>query len=27
MGRRHISTTALYCEVSEDMLRWAVELV
>jgi len=27
MGHRHISTTALYCEVSEDMLRAAVELV
>ncbi len=27
MGHQHISTTALYCEVSEDMLRNAVELV
>jgi integrase/recombinase XerD len=27
MGHQHISTTALYCDVSEDMLRNAVELV
>ena len=27
MGHKHISTTALYCEVSDDMLRNAVELV
>jgi site-specific recombinase XerD len=27
MGHKHISTTALYCEVSDDMLRSAVELV
>jgi len=27
MGHQHISTTALYCEVSEDMLRNAVEVV
>jgi integrase/recombinase XerD len=27
LGHQHISTTALYCEVSEDTLRNAVELV
>jgi site-specific recombinase XerD len=27
MGHRHIGTTALYCDVSEDTLRNAVELV
>jgi len=27
MGHQHISTTALYCEVSDDMLRSAVETV
>jgi integrase/recombinase XerD len=27
MGHQHISTTALYCEVSDDMLRNAVEIV
>ncbi len=27
MGHQHISTTALYCDVSDDMLRNAVELV
>jgi integrase/recombinase XerD len=27
MGHQHISTTALYCEVSDDMLRNAVEAV
>jgi integrase/recombinase XerD len=27
MGHRHIGTTALYCEVSEETLRNAVELV
>ena len=27
MGHQHISTTAIYCEVSDDMLRNAVELV
>ena len=27
MGHGHISTTALYCEVSDDTLRNAVELV
>jgi integrase/recombinase XerD len=27
MGHQHISTTALYCDVSEDVLRNAVELV
>ncbi|MGA8434109.1 MAG: site-specific integrase, partial [Methyloceanibacter sp.] len=27
MGHKHISTTALYCDVSDDMLRNAVELV
>ena len=27
MGHRHIGTTALYCEVSDTMLRNAVELV
>ena len=27
MGHQHISTTALYCEVSDDLLRNAVELV
>jgi integrase/recombinase XerD len=27
MGHRHISTTALYCDVSDDILRNAVELV
>lgn len=27
MGHRHIATTALYCEVSEDVMRNAVELV
>ena len=26
MGHRHISTTALYCEVSDDIMRNAVEL-
>ena len=25
MDHQHISTTALYCEVSDDMLRNAVE--
>jgi integrase/recombinase XerD len=27
MGHRHIGTTALYCEVSDDTLRNAVELI
>ena len=27
MGHRHIGTTALYCEVNEDLMRNAVELV
>ena len=27
MGHRHIGTTALYCEVSEEVMRNAVELV
>jgi integrase/recombinase XerD len=27
MGHRHIGTTALYCDVSEDTLRNAVEFV
>lgn len=27
MGHRHIGTTALYCDVSDDILRNAVELV
>jgi len=27
MGHRHIGTTALYCDVSDDQLRGAVELV
>jgi integrase/recombinase XerD len=27
MGHKHISTTALYCDVSDEMLRSAVELV
>ena len=27
MGHKHIGTTALYCDVSEDLLRNAVELV
>jgi len=27
MGHQHISTTALYCEVSDDTLRNAVEMV
>jgi integrase/recombinase XerD len=27
MGHRHIGTTARYCDVSEDTLRNAVELV
>jgi integrase/recombinase XerD len=27
MGHRHIGTTALYCEVSDDVMRSAVELV
>jgi integrase/recombinase XerD len=27
MGHRHIGTTALYCEVSEEIMRSAVELV
>jgi integrase/recombinase XerD len=27
MGHKHISTTALYCDVSDDMLRNAVEVV
>jgi integrase/recombinase XerD len=27
MGHRHIGTTALYCEVSDAMMRNAVELV
>jgi integrase/recombinase XerD len=27
MGHRHIGTTALHCDVSEDILRNAVELV
>lgn len=27
MGHRHIGTTALYCEVSEDVMRNAVELI
>ncbi len=27
MGHKHIATTALYCDVSEEMLRNAVELV
>jgi hypothetical protein len=25
MGHRHIGTTALYCDVADDMLRSAVE--
>ena len=27
MGHKHIGTTALYCEVSEEIMRSAVELV
>jgi integrase/recombinase XerD len=27
MGHRNIATTALYCEVSEEVMRNAVELV
>jgi integrase/recombinase XerD len=27
MGHKHISTTAIYCEVSDDLLRNAVEIV
>ena len=27
MGHEHIGTTALYCDVSKDALRNAVELV
>ena len=27
MGHKHISTTALYCDVSEDLLRNAVEVI
>jgi site-specific recombinase XerD len=27
MGHKHIGTTALYCEVNEDLMRNAVELV
>ena len=27
MGHRHIGTTALYCDVAEDVMRGAVELV
>lgn len=27
MGHRHIGTTALYCEVSDDVMRNAVELI
>ena len=27
MGHRHIGTTALYCDVAEDVMRNAVELV
>ena len=27
MGHRHIGTTALYCDVSDEQLRNAVELV
>jgi len=27
MGHKHISTTALYCDISDEMLRNAVELV
>ena len=27
MGHRHIGTTALYCEVSDEVMRNAVELV
>lgn len=27
MGHRHIGTTALYCDVSEETLQKAVELV
>jgi len=27
MGHKHIGTTALYCDVAEDTLRNAVELV
>jgi integrase/recombinase XerD len=27
MGHRHIGTTALYCEVSDETLRNAVELL
>jgi integrase/recombinase XerD len=27
MGHRHIGTTAMYCDVSDDMMRNAVELV
>jgi integrase/recombinase XerD len=27
MGHKHISTTALYCDVSDEQLRNAVELV
>jgi integrase/recombinase XerD len=27
LGHRHIATTAIYCEVSDEMLRNAVELV
>jgi len=27
MGHQHIATTALYCEVSEEVMRNAVELI
>jgi site-specific recombinase XerD len=27
MGHRHIGTTALYCDVSDDVLQNAVDLV
>jgi site-specific recombinase XerD len=27
MGHKHISTTGLYCDISDEMLRNAVELV
>jgi integrase/recombinase XerD len=27
MGHKHIGTTALYCDVSEDTLRNAVEVI
>jgi integrase/recombinase XerD len=27
MGHRHIGTTALYCEVNEDLMRNAVEVI